>query len=782
MSNDKKARGDIKIRGGGFSSCHESGAPSSCDRRSPGEQMSITADLNGNQKRAVTHTEGPLLILAGAGSGKTRVITHRIAYLISEKKIPPSAIFAVTFTNKATEEMRNRVVSLVGPAGKSVFIKTFHAAAVYILRRHGEAAGILPSFSVYDASDQASIVKEILLGMRLDPKKIRPDSIGAKTAETKARAELADGEHPSMFFQKNLPFDFGEIYARYHEELGKANALDFNDLLIRTVRLLRSSPAAAERLRRQWSHFMIDEYQDTNHAQYLIAKHLASATRNICVVGDDDQSIYSWRGADIRNILEFEKDYGDAMVITLNRNYRSTRPILDAASAVIRNNSRRKDKDLVAHRDDGEAVVWCRANNEYGEAEFVVNTILALRRREGVRNGDCAVFYRTNAQSRVFEDRLRRENIPYRVVGGMKFYERKEVKDVLAYMKFIANPLDRVSLLRIINTPARGIGKVTIEKIRAAAASEGVPEWHVIRDGLTGERPPRGLEEFRAAIAGAMDLAGRIPGLRLSAFAERLIDLTGYRMALEEEDTAESRSRLENIGELINGIYDYETALPDAGLDQFLQDVSLYTSEENPGEEAMSSGGAVTLMTVHNAKGLEFPVVFLTGMEEDTFPHRLSSDTEEGLEEERRLCYVGITRARERVYLTSAELRRSFNEIYQKEPSRFLFELPAGSIETMTHFAEGYRGRFEERKRTYNESHFDTDAGDGEPGDDAPPSRGAGGPGDSRFRVRDSVVHPKYGVGRVLQIEGSGDNLKLTILFGRSSKTFLEKYTPLEKA
>ncbi|MBN2078114.1 MAG: UvrD-helicase domain-containing protein [Spirochaetes bacterium] len=744
--------------------------------------MSITADLNENQKRAVTHTDGPLLILAGAGSGKTRVITHRIAYLISEKKAPPSSIFAVTFTNKAMEEMRNRIVSLIGPAGKSVFIKTFHAASVYILRRHAEAAGVLPSFSVYDASDQASVVKDILLSMRLDPKKIRPESIVSKISEIKDRAELVDGVDPSQLFHKNLPFDFGEVYSRYHEELDRANALDFNDLLIRTVRLLRSSPAATERLQRQWSHFMIDEYQDTNHAQYLIAKHLAAATRNICVVGDDDQSIYSWRGADIRNILEFEKDYGDARVITLDRNYRSTRPILDAASAVIRNNIKRKEKHLVAHRDDGEAVVWCRANNEYGEAEFVVNTIITLKRREGIRNGDCAIFYRTNAQSRVFEDRLRRENMPYRVVGGMKFYERKEVKDVLAYMKFIANPLDRVSLMRIINTPARGIGKVTIEKIRAAAARESLPEWHAIRDGLLGERPPRGLEEFRAAMSEAMDLAGRIPDLRLSAFAERLVELTGYRKALEEEDTAESRSRLENIGELLNGIYDYENALPDAGLDQFLQDVSLYTSEENPDGGAETASGAITLMTVHNAKGLEFPVVFLTGMEEDTFPHRLSSDTEEELEEERRLCYVGITRARERLYLTSAELRRSFNEIYQKEPSRFLFELPHESIETTSYFAEAYRGRYEEKKKIYNDSHFDREADTQVTDDGVLPENAPGESGDSRFRVRDSVVHPKYGVGRILQIEGSGDNLKLTILFGRSSKTFLEKYTPLEKA
>ncbi len=748
--------------------------------------MSITALLNDNQKNAVTHTDGPLLILAGAGSGKTRVITHRIAYLVNKKGVHPSAIFAVTFTNKATEEMKKRITSLIGPGGNSVFIKTFHAASVYILRRYGEPVGVLPSFTVYDTSDQASIVRDILLDMRLDPKKIRPESIVSKISEVKDRAELIDGIDPGLLFRKNLPYDFKEIYDRYHEGLTKANALDFNDLLIKTVRLLRSHPETLQKLQRQWSHFMIDEYQDTNFAQYLIAKHLAAASRNICVVGDDDQSIYSWRGADIRNILDFEKDYGDANVITLETNYRSTRPILDAASSVIRNNLKRKEKDLVSDRGDGEPVVWCRANNEYGEAEYVVSTIISLKHREGISNGDFAIFYRTNAQSRVFEDRLRKENIPYRVVGGMKFYERKEVKDVLAYMKFIANPMDQVSLKRIINTPARGIGKVTIDKIRATAAKENLPEWVVIRDDHLGDKPPKGLIEFKTAMIAAMDLAREIPGLRLSDFAGRLLELSGYVKALEDEDTSDSRSRLENISELINGIYDYETSLSDAGLDQFLQDISLYTSEENPDGGAETSGGLVTLMTVHNAKGLEFPVVFLTGMEEDIFPHKLSSDTEEGLEEERRLCYVGITRGMERVYLTSADLRRTFNEVYQKEPSRFIFEISPETLETVTYCANGYqsggRGRYEEKKKVYNESHIVPDNGSGEIEEEPSERDDSGGPGESKFRVRDSVMHPKYGVGRVLQIEGSGDNLKLTILFGRSSKTFLEKYTPLEKA
>ncbi len=750
--------------------------------------MSILDNLNENQKKAVIHTEGPLLILAGAGSGKTRVITHRIAYLVGEKRIPPSSIFAVTFTNKATEEMKNRIIKLIGPQGSSVFIKTFHAASVYILRRYGERIGIPSSFSIYDTSDQATLIKEILLQMRLDPKKIRPESIVSKISEVKDKAELIDGVDPEQLTQKTHFYDFQEIYDEYHRLMLKNNALDFNDLLIKTVQLLRSDADALQRLQRQWSYFMIDEYQDTNYAQYLIAKYLASASKNICVVGDDDQSIYSWRGADIRNILNFEKDYLGAAVITLDRNYRSRQPILTAASSVIRNNLNRKEKNLNAHKGEGEPVVWCKTNNEYGEAEFVVNTIMSLKHKENLGNSDFAIFYRTNAQSRVFEDRLRKENISYRLVGGMKFYERKEIKDVLAYLKFIANPLDLVSMLRIINTPSRGIGRVTIDKIRDHAVRGSEPEWTVIRENRLGEKLPKGLVEFRDMIIKCHETAGEIPKIKLSDFVSRVLELSGYVKSLEDEDTMESRSRLENISELMNSVYDYEQAYPEATLDQFLQDISLYTSEENPEDDPDSRNTMVTLMTVHNAKGLEYPVVFLTGMEEDIFPHRLSSDTEEGIEEERRLCYVGITRAMERVYITCAELRRTFHEIFHKEPSRFIFEIPTDLLEVQEFFSSNYQNGATFRnpfgvKKTYTESHFaDVVEDDTSLAEDADDQASPVGRSDSKFRVRDSVMHPKYGIGRVLSIEGSGDNVKLTILFGRSSKTFLEKYTPLEKA
>ncbi|OHD69629.1 MAG: hypothetical protein A2W19_01095 [Spirochaetes bacterium RBG_16_49_21] len=744
-------------------------------------ETTILENLNPNQKKAVMHTEGPLLILAGAGSGKTRVITHRIAYLVSEKRVPPTAVFAVTFTNKATEEMRNRIVSLIGPEGKSVFIRTFHSASVYILRRFGERIGIAPSFSIYNQSDQAALIKEILVAMHLDPKKIRPEAIASKISEIKDKAELIDGMDPALLINKNFPYDFSAIYAEYHALLARNNALDFNDLLIKTVQLLRSDPDVLERLQRHWYYFMIDEYQDTNYSQYLIARHLADKSRNICVVGDDDQSIYSWRGADIRNILNFEKDYLDAAVVTLQTNYRSTQPILAAASAVIKNNLRRKEKNLRAHKGEGEPVVFCRTNNEYGEAEFVVNTIMDLKRREGFKNKDFAVFYRTNAQSRVFEDRLRAENIPYRVVGGVKFYDRKEIKDTLAYLKFIANPRDIVSLLRIINMPPRGIGAVTVDKIRDAAERGNISEWAVIRDGLAGEKLPKGVAEFAGIIAQCRHAAEEMPRRKLSDLVGRVLELSGYVQALEEEDTLESRTRLENISELMNSVYDYELAYPDASLDQFLQDISLYTSEENPEEDADNRGNMVTLMTVHNAKGLEFPVIFLTGMEEDMFPHRLSSDTEEGIEEERRLCYVGLTRAMERAFVTCAELRRTFHEVYHNEPSRFIHEIPAELLEVREYYSNGYSPGMMMRKERHEEGSGPVSEYGDEPKGALSPEEAGDAGSESKFRVRDSVLHPRYGIGRILTIEGSGDNVKLTILFGGSSKTFLEKYTPLEK-
>jgi len=745
--------------------------------------MDLLENLNPNQRKAVEHTEGPLLILAGAGSGKTRVITHRIAYLMREKHVSPYRIFAVTFTNKAAEEMRKRVIGLTGPEGTSVFMKTFHSASVYILRRFGERIGIEKNFSIYDQGDQEQVIKGILEKMRIDPKKVKPSSIASKISEIKDKADLVDGARLDLLLPDYYAFDFQELYREYHQRLRQNNALDFNDLIIKTVELLRNDAPTLGELQSRWQYFMIDEYQDTNHAQYLMALLLSSQSRNICVVGDDDQSIYSWRGADIRNILDFEKDYDDARVITLDENYRSRQPILDSASHVIRNNVHRKEKNLKACKGEGEPVVWCRANNEYGEAEYVVSTMQTLKSREGFHNRDFAVFYRTNAQSRVFEDVLRRNNIPYRVVGGLKFYDRREIKDMLAYLKFIANPHDSVSLARIINTPARGIGDATVGKIRDAAVKEGVSEWDVINQGMLSGRAPRGIEEFRGIIGHAQMMASGVPGaMKLSDFVLDLFQASGYRKSLEEENSIENASRIENVEEFINSVYNFETVNPQGTLAEFLQEISLFTSEEDP-LDPEARDNSLTMMTVHNAKGLEFPVVFLTGMEENTFPHRLSIDTEEGLEEERRLCYVGITRAMERMYLTNADIRRTYYGVDYKETSRFIREIPDGLLEKRTYGNDSFNGYRQERRQFG----FGADLKKPDRVRDDAPSESAPAPapeehGSSAYRKLDRVMHPKYGAGTVIKIEGAGDNVKLTILFTTGAKTFLEKYTPLEKA
>ena len=759
----------------------------------------LLKNLNENQKAAVLHTEGPLLILAGAGSGKTRVITHRIAHLISTG-VKPWNIFAVTFTNKACEEMKKRVMNIVGPQGNSVFIKTFHSAAVYILRRFGEDIKIPSNFTIYDTGDQEDVIKRILASMNLDPKKVKPSMIASRISEVKDSERFIEGVDVSLLLPDYFSFNFEEIFKKYQEKLAENNALDFNDLLIKTVELLRNSKRALTELQRMWQYFMIDEYQDTNHSQYIIAKYLASATKNICVVGDDDQSIYSWRGADIRNILTFEKDYEKTKIITLGENYRSSKQILDAAYSVIQNNGNRKDKNIIAFRGDGEKAAWCMANNEYGEGEFVVNTILSIKSREKLNNSDFAIFYRTNAQSRIFEDFLRRENLPYRIIGGLKFYERKEIKDILAYLKFLVNPGDTVALRRIINTPARGIGKASQDRIAEIAEKENLPEWVVIRDELMTGRVPKGLDDFRKIILKLMKTMETVPGeLTLSQFMKSVIDLTGYRESLREENTLESNSRLDNLDELLNSIYDYEQTFPDAVPANFIQDISLYTSEENPSDDPEAKTNSITLMTVHNAKGLEFPVVFLTGMEEDTFPHKLSVDTDEGIEEERRLCYVGITRAMDRIYLTSTDLRRSYMGPEYKRPSRFLNEIPRELLDVKSYTSE-YSGGRDYSGGGYSYNGYSSQRR--ESASSAAPVKKYQLPVEekpqvlpqveraeqqelsatgSQFSLRERVLHPKYGPGRIVKIEGSGDNIKLTISFGITNRVFMEKYTPLQK-
>jgi DNA helicase-2/ATP-dependent DNA helicase PcrA len=620
--------------------------------------------------------------------------------------------------------------------------------------------------------------------MRLDPKKIKPFAIMSKISEIKDKAQMIQGGDILALMPKIPGLNFSELYEQYHLRLRARNALDFNDLLVELVNLLRKSPATLDKLQSQWKYFMIDEYQDTNTAQYLIVKYLAEKTRNVCVVGDDDQSIYSWRGADITNILNFEKDYPEANVIKLEHNYRSTKEILDAASCVITKNTERMGKAIISARGEGFRPVWCTVNNEYGEAEYVVRMMSKMKREEGFKNRDIALFYRTNAQSRVFESFLRRENIAYRIIGGLKFYDRKEIKDIICYLKFIVNLKDTGSLLRIINTPSRGIGSKTIEQLRNTAYEMEKTEWEIIDGDIPiAGKISSGIHEFKKAIRLGIDLNSRVPSeVKLSSVIMDVLDASGYRQALLDERTDEAKNKLSNIDEFLNSVFEYETRQPEGTLSQFLQEIMLLSSDEDPDEN--SKDNSVTLMTVHCAKGLEYPVVFLTGMEENLFPHGNCIDDEKAVEEERRLCYVGITRAMDRLFMTSAELRRSFAGVDYRTHSRFLDEIDAGLLDRVYFESEtGAPSPREKPKWTYNNEGYGSTGKEtvaaqvnlfGEVEENATPA--------AKYKPKDRVIHPKYGIGRVISVEGSGDNLKLSIIFDNTGlKTFLEKYTPLEK-
>lgn len=774
--------------------------------------------LNESQRAAVTSTEGPLLILAGAGSGKTRVIIHRIAWLVKEKEVPPFKIFAVTFTNKAAAEMRERISHIIG-SGDQVFIKTFHSASVTILRRFGSAIGLDSSFSIYDTADQEAVIKEILVNLKIDPKKVRPSYIASLISGIKDKADTAEGQDPTHLFPDNFHFNFAEVYEQYHRILKSRNALDFNDLLLWTYHLMKESPETLDHLQNKWHYFMVDEYQDTNRVQYLIIRALASKMKNLCVVGDDDQSIYSWRGADIRNILDFEQDYPETRVVTLDENYRSTSQILDSAYAVISNNEQRKEKRIISVRGLGERPVICLANNEYGEAEFVLSRIELLKTALSLKNSSFAIFYRTNAQSRIFEDYLRKRNINYRLVGGLKFYDRKEIKDIVSYLRFINNPFDTNALLRIINTPTRGIGDKSVENLRDSAYVNRMSEWEVIDKELSlSGKTPKGLPVFRDLIHKFMSINADVPThTKLSELVMSVIKDTKYLESMSGADEHENTMRKENIGELVNSVIEYEERSENPNLSEYLQEISLLTSEENPlGEDDNDPMNFVTLMTVHNAKGLEFPVVFLTGMEEGIFPHFNSLENDAQIEEERRLAYVGITRAKERLFLSAAKLRRSYSGTpnYQ-EPSRFLSEIPEDLVDTEEYQSESFfrEERFLGSSFSGQNSVYQSRSGRGVPAStkdkideyrkryvsqEAKISSYIANRDKETVKVykedsvvntvsqtykpKDKVIHPRFGAGTVIAVSGAGDNVKLTINFVSAGlKSFLEKYTPLEK-
>lgn len=734
----------------------------------------LLAGLNEQQRNAVKHTDGPLLLMAGAGSGKTRVLTHRIAYLMVEKGVAPWNILAITFTNKAAREMRERVDRVTGPAAaEQIWISTFHSMCVRILRRDIDRIGINRNFTILDSTDQLSVIKQAMKELNLDTKKFEARSIlgtisGAKN-ELKTAADFA--KVASGVYEEVV----SDVYEKYEKQLRRNQALDFDDLIMTTIKLFKRVPEVLEHYQRKFQYIHVDEYQDTNRAQYVLVNMLADRFKNICVVGDSDQSIYRWRGADIQNILSFENDYENAKVILLEQNYRSTKTILKAANEVIKNNSNRKVKNLWTENTEGNKIVWYQGGSEQDEAFYVAGKI-----REFVNSGernyrDFSILYRTNAQSRVIEEVLNKSNIPYTIVGGTKFYDRKEIKDLLAYLRLIANPDDDISLRRIINVPKRGLGASTLDKIGDYAASQGLSMFGALLEveqiGLSA-RFTNTLKDFSALVDNFSQMQEY---LSVTELTEEILDKTGYREMLKNEKTIEAQSRLENLDEFISVTNAFEQRSEDKTLIAFLTDLALIADIDSLDKEEEDASNQVILMTLHSAKGLEFPVVFLMGLEEGIFPHSRSLFEQDEMEEERRLAYVGITRAEEVLYMTNAKMRTLYGRTNQNAVSRFIGEIPEDIIENLNKIEEPMWAR--------------TSLGNTGQGAPSVPRRAgritpvqAGGE-QIAWQVGDKVNHRKWNAGTVVSIKGEGDSLELDIAFGPpvGIKRLLAKFAPIEK-
>lgn len=727
----------------------------------------LLSGLNDRQKEAVKLTEGPVLIMAGAGSGKTRVLTHRIAYLMAEKQVAPWNILAITFTNKAAREMKERIEALLGPGAEDIWIATFHSMCVRILRRDIDRIGINRNFSILDTSDQLSVIKSILKERNLDPKKYDPRAILGSISS--AKNELITPEEYAKTAGGAWEQIVSDVYTDYQKKLLKNQALDFDDLIMSTIQLFRRVPEVLEYYQRKFQYIHVDEYQDTNRAQYMLVKMLAARFQNLCVVGDSDQSIYRWRGADIANILSFEKDYPSANVILLEQNYRSTKRILKAANEVIQNNINRKPKNLWTENPEGQKITYYRADSEHGEAQFVAGKIQELVQSGKRKYSDIAILYRTNAQSRVMEEVLLKSNIEYNIVGGIKFYDRKEIKDILAYLRVVANPDDDISLERIINVPKRGVGATSVSRIQEYAAEHGLSLFQAIEEieqiGL-GARVVNALVSFRDMIRNFNAMQDY---LSVTELVEELLDKSGYREMLKAEKTLEAQSRLENIDEFLSVTQSFERQSEDKSLIAFLTDLALIADIDQLDQEEETTKDAVVLMTLHSAKGLEFPVVFLIGMEEGVFPHSRSLMDEAEMEEERRLAYVGITRAEEELYLTNAEMRTLFGRTNMNPESRFIEEIPDELIENI----------HSERKNTIPFTRRTT-----------PSFRASSKPiltktgGDSvDWAVGDKAEHKKWGIGTVVSVKGSGEDKELDIAFPSpvGIKRLLAKFAPIQK-
>lgn len=741
--------------------------------------VDCTYGLNPQQAEAVINTEGPMLIMAGAGSGKTKVLTCRVANLL-QKGVRPYRILAITFTNKAAAEMRERVNNMSGPAAKDVWLFTFHAFCARFLRMEiDKLPGYGGNFAIYDTADSQNLIKQILKEMNLDDKRFQPSGILSRISNAKNALQdaAAFARQAGDFYEQKV----ADIYSRYEQKLQLNNALDFDDLLMLSIKLLQENKEVREKYQDRFDYLLVDEYQDTNHAQYLLTKFLAAKHRNICVVGDADQSIYGWRGADIQNILDFEKDYPDAKVIKLEQNYRSTQIILDAANAVIENNTGRKPKNLWTENKSGADIIYFQAVDERDEARFVIEQLQNLQRTENKKLGDMAILYRTNTQSRIFEEMLIKSGISYNMVGGLKFYERKEIKDIIAYLRVIFNPADSLSLLRIINVPKRGIGDASLAKIQAYAAANNVSLFEAVSnaaaiDGLSSRFVSK-LDDLAGIIFELMNLANEAP---VEDLIDRVLRDTGYLEELENERTPQAQSRIDNLHELISVAQEFAASEEENNLENFLAHVALVSDIDDTelGEDT------ITLMTLHSSKGLEFPVVFLVGMEEGLFPHARTLMDETEIEEERRLCYVGITRAKEKLFLSSTKMRTIYGNTVTYPPSRFLQEIPArlvktikrqerfSALENFKQVSEKYSARLQKPASTFNPHSFMPQK----------PAAAAGGTAGTRFNTGDRVSHSKWGEGMVVSVKDSPDGQEVKVAFaGAGVRSLLTKYAVLKK-
>ncbi|MGM7683257.1 DNA helicase PcrA [Cytobacillus sp. Hm23] len=727
----------------------------------------LLTGLNPQQQEAVKATDGPLLIMAGAGSGKTRVLTHRIVYLMTEKEIAPWNILAITFTNKAAREMKDRIQSLLGPAAEEIWISTFHSMCVRILRKDIDRIGINRNFSILDSSDQQSVVKNILKEKNIDPKKFDPRTILSTISS--AKNELIDAEEYSKQTGSYYEETVSNVYSEYESRLRKNQALDFDDLIMSTIHLFKRVPEVLEYYQRKFQYIHVDEYQDTNRAQYMLVKMLAERLENLCVVGDSDQSIYRWRGADIANILSFEKDYPDANVILLEQNYRSSKRILQAANKVIEQNMNRKPKNLWTDNPEGNKISYYRANNEFSEAQYAAGKINDLVGSGSKKLSDFAILYRTNAQSRVVEEVLLKSNINYTIVGGIKFYDRKEIKDILAYLRVIANPDDDISLTRVINVPKRGVGAASVDKIANYAIANELSLFQALGEidmiGVS-TRVKNALTDFRNMIRHWTSMQEY---LSITELVEEVLEKSGYREMLKNEKTLESQSRLENIEEFLSVTTNFEKQNDDKSLVAFLTDLALVADIDRLDEEEEQDKEAVVLMTLHSAKGLEFPVVFLLGMEEGVFPHSRSLDEEAEMEEERRLAYVGITRAEKELHLSNAEMRTLFGRTTMNSESRFIGEIPEELLDVIVD-SQKQNTPFTSRSSVSKTSFKSVAKSTG---------------GDSiEWQVGDKASHKKWGTGTVVSVKGEGEGKELDIAFPSPTgiKRLLAKFAPITKS